>query len=109
MDVPGRISHNHIEFSQYFEIKVSQVAIDPLGVEHPLPGDYSFLSRLGLLILFDVVDQLAVRIVAGVQMRTIPKTLVCLLVDYGSKMFLRTQGVPSGLLAAISGAVIAVL
>ena len=66
MDVPWRVSHNHVEFSQYFEIEVPQVAVDPLSVKHPLPGDYSFLSRLGLLIFFDVVDQLAVRIVAGI-------------------------------------------
>ena len=109
MDVPGRIGHNHVEFSQYFEIEISQVAVYPLSVKHPLPGYYSFLGHLGLLILFDVVNQFAVRVVAGVQMRTISKTLVRLLVYYRPEMLLRTQGVPFGLLTTVSGAVIAVL
>ena len=41
-------------------------------------------------------------------MRTVAKTFVCLLVDYGSKMFFIAQGMTFGFLTAISCTVIAI-
>jgi len=87
VDIPGRIGHDNIEFAQYLKIEVSQVAVDPLGMEHPFSCYFSFLGCFGLLVFFDVVDEFAVGVVAGVEVGAVAKTLVCFLVDDGSEMF----------------------
>lgn len=71
MDIPRRICHNHIELAKYFEVKVPHIAIDPLRMRHPFPIDSLFLRKFSLLILLNVMDQLAVRVVTGVEMWTI--------------------------------------
>jgi hypothetical protein len=55
------------------------------------------------------MNQLAIWIVAGIQMRTVSETFVRLLIDYSSEMLLVTQSMSFGFLTAISGTVIAIL
>jgi hypothetical protein len=55
------------------------------------------------------VNQLAIRVVTGVEMRTVPKTLIRLLVDNSSEMFLVAMRVSPGFLASIPRAVVTVL
>ncbi len=45
----------------------------------------------------------------GIQVRTISKSFICILVDNGSEVFLIAIGVPFGFLAFVSRAMIAVL
>jgi hypothetical protein len=55
------------------------------------------------------MDQFAIWVVTGIEMRTVSETFVCLLVDYGSEMFLVAKCMSFSLLAPISSAMIAVL
>ena len=87
MDVPGWICHYDIEFSQDLEVEETQIAVDPFCIFHPFSDHNFFLSCFPLLIFLNIVDQFAIRIVAGVQMGAIPETLVSLLVDNCSEMF----------------------
>lgn len=109
MNIPGRISHNNIKLPQYLKIEVSQIAVDPLRIFHPHLRQHLLLRSLRLLILLDIMYQFTVRIVAGIEMRTVTKTLVCILVDDGSEMFLLAERVTSCFLAFVSRAVVAVL
>jgi hypothetical protein len=109
VDIPGRVGHDYIEFAQDLEVKVSQIAVNPLCVRHPLSINSLFLRNLNLLVLFDVMNQLAVRIMTGIEMRAVPEAFVSILVYDGSKMFLIAVGVTFCLLALIPGAVVAVL
>ena len=87
MDIPRRVCHNHIEFAKDLEVKVSHIAVDPLSVRHPFTIDGFFLGKFSLLILLNVMDQLAVRIVAGIEMWAVAESFICVLVDNGTKMF----------------------
>lgn len=87
MDVPWWVSHYHVKFTQNLKIEVPQIAVQPLSLTHSLKC-YRFLLSYLVLILFDVVDQFAVRIVTGVQMRTITVRFVCLLVYQSTEMLL---------------------
>ena len=109
MDIPRRISHDNVELTQNLEVEVTQVAVGPLSIEHALLGDDLVQSSFRLLVLLNIVDQFAVRVMTGVQMGTVPEALVGLLINDGSEMLLGAHGVPLGLLAAISSAVVAVV
>lgn len=109
MDVPGRIGHDHVELTQNLEVEVTQVAVYPFCMRHTLPVDSSFLGTFQLLVLFDVVDEFAVGVVAGIEVGAIAKRLVSILVDYGTEVFFVAVGMSLCLLALIARAVIAVL
>ena len=89
MDIPWWVSHYHVEFTQNLKIEVPQITVQPLSLTHSLKS-YRFLLSYFMLVLFDVVDQFAVRVVAGVQMRTITVRFVCLLGYQSTEMLLCT-------------------
>lgn len=70
MNVPGRISHYHIELSEHSEVEVPQVAIYPLRIGYirlnSLASRFSLFVVGGDVFVFDVVNVLAFRIQAGV-------------------------------------------
>ena len=109
MNIPWRICHHHIEFPQNIKVKKSQITVDPLCMLHPFFRYHLLKSNFRLLILLNIMDQFAVRIVASVQMRTIPITLVSFLIDDGPEMFFWAQGVTFSFLTTISCTVITVL
>jgi hypothetical protein len=109
VDVPGRVGHDDIELAEDLEIEVSEVAVDPLGLGHAFAVDLLLLGSFKLLVLFDVVDEFAVGVVAGVEVRAVPEGLVRVLVDDGSEVLLVAMGVALRLLALVPRAVVAVL
>ncbi len=56
MDIPWRIGHDDIEFAQNFEIKVPDIAVDPLSMKNSLASYCFLLSNFQLLIFFDIMD-----------------------------------------------------
>lgn len=55
------------------------------------------------------MDQFAIWVVAGIEVRTVSETLVCLLVDNGSEVLLVAKCMSFSLLTPISSAMITVL
>jgi hypothetical protein len=78
-------------------------------VGHALAVDGAFLGGFDLLVLLDVVDELAVGVVAGVEVGAVAEGLVSVLVDDGAEVLLVAVGVPLRLLALVPRAVVAVL
>jgi hypothetical protein len=109
VDVPGRVGHYHVELPQDLEVEVAQVAVDPLGVRHAFAVDGAFLGSFELLVLLDVVDEFAVGVVAGVEVRAVAEGLVGVLVYDGAEVLLVAVRVPLRLLALVPRAVVAVL
>lgn len=106
MDVPGRVRHDDIEFAQTVEIEVLDVAVDPLA-----EGVFQYLFLRGFLLLrlvLQVVDVLAIGVMAGVEMWAVPHRLVCGVIDEGSEVALDAAGASHHLQTAVSGAVLAV-
>ncbi len=90
-------------------VKLPDVTVDPLGVLHTLLCDGFLDGGFLLLILLDVVDEFAVRVVAGIEVRAVAKAFVGLLVDNGPEVLFGAEGVPFGLLALVTSAVVAIL
>ena len=67
------------------------------------------MGTFQLLVLLYVVDELAIWIVTGVEMRTVPEGLVSILVYDSAEVLLIAVGVSLSLLALISRAVVAIL
>ncbi len=108
VNVPWRIGHDDIEFPKDFKIEVPEIAVDPFGLFDSFPVKLLVLGVLNLLVFFDVVDELAVGVVAGVEVGTIAVGLIGVLGDDGSEVFFVAVGVAFGFLAFIAGAVVAV-
>ena len=109
MNVPGGIGHDNIELAQHLEVKVAQVAVNPLGVLHALPYYFLLLCQLPLLVLLHIVYELAVRVMTGVQVRTVPERFVRILVYNGSKVLFGAVAMALGPLAPFASAMVAVL
>lgn len=85
VDVPWRVQHDYFAFSKSGELKFSKVTIDPLlwPLLHIFPQLF-FYRFVDLFILFVdlVVNILAIlHVSAGIQIRAIPETLVCVGID----------------------------
>lgn len=78
-------------------------------MRHALSVNGTFLGTFQLLVLLYVVDELAIWIVTGVEMRTVPEGLVSILVYDSAEVLLIAVGVSLSLLALISRAVVAIL
>lgn len=109
VDIPWRISHYHVEFTQNLEIEISDIAVYPLSVQHSLSDNRLFLSNFSLLVFLDIVDQFAVRVVAGVEVGTVAKAFISFLIDDRAEVFLCAKGMPLGFLTLIPRAMITVL
>ena len=108
MDVPGRVGHDDVELAENLKVKIPEIAVDPFSMRHALAIYGSLLRSFQLLILLDIVDEFAVRIVTSVEVRTVAEGLVSVLVDDGPEMLFIAVGVSLGLLALVPCAVIAV-
>lgn len=66
VDVPGRVGHDYLELAQHREVECAHVAVDPLAL-----GNYCLehlvVPGVQLLLLLNIVDMLAVGVVAGIQ------------------------------------------
>jgi hypothetical protein len=78
-------------------------------MEHSLAVYCLLLCSLYLLILFDIVNQLAIWIMACVKMWTVSEAFVCILINNRAKMFFIAIWVPLCFLTFISCAVITIL
>jgi len=109
VDVPGWICHNNVKFSQNFEVEVSHITVDPLCMKHSFLSYDLLLCNLRLLILLDIVNQLAVWVMTSIQMWAVSEALIGLLVDDCSEMLFGTECMSFSLLAAITRAVVTIL
>jgi hypothetical protein len=109
VNVPWRVGHYDVELPQNFEIEIPDIAVDPLGVEHSLANYGLFLGDFRLLILFNVMDELAIGIMTGIEMWAVAKAFVSFLIDNSSKMLLGAVRMSLSFLALIPGAMIAIL
>ncbi len=66
VNIPGRVSHDDIELAKDLKIEVPEIAVDPFGLFDSLTVKLLVLGVFNLLVFFDVMDEFAVGIVAGV-------------------------------------------
>ncbi len=108
VNVPWRIGHDDIEFPKDLKIEVPEIAVDPFGLFDSFPVKLLVLGVFNLLVFFDVMDEFAVWVVAGVEVGTIAVGLIGVLGDDGSEVLFVAVGVALCFLTFIAGAVVAV-
>ena len=109
MNIPWWICHYYIEFSQYLEVKVSEITIYPLCMRHSFTINSLLQSYLRLLILFNVMNELTIRVMTSIQVWTVSKTFICILINNCPEMLFITVWMTFCLLTFISRAVITIL
>lgn len=109
MDIPRWICHYYIKFSKYLKVKISEIAIYPLCMRHSLTINSLLLSYLWLLILFNVMYQFTIRVMTGIQMWTVSKTFISILINNCSEMFFITVRMTFGFLTFISRTMVTIL
>lgn len=112
MYVPGWICHNHIELAQHSKVKVPKVAVDPLSFRDVRLD--SFTSTLSLfvvgsrILILNIVDVLALRVQAGIEMRTVTRRLFGIRFDNLAEVSLSADSSPHSD-ALLLGTAVAVL